>query len=316
MTVIDARINISLGLREQFQQCFSLQEKNGEYYMGASIGSGLGMRWLEFPGAMEFYHFKQARFHQPINMVSVNPSDSQWLLIHVNLAKIKQEKMVDGSKIEFQKYLPIGILLYGAGLEISTQIPAHVDTEVVSIRFNHAFLDAYFKDWQTIIKVDKNLVYEDLDQRLENKLKLALNAMDNKILCHAKVLDFMSQFFDKLKSHETDLACQNLRSSDINSLFLAATHLRNPLVAAIPSVQELASAAAMGVTKFKTSFKQMFGSPPMQYHHKIRMEYARDEITSKRCSPSEVSYALGYSHPSNFTVAYKQYFDVLPSSKQ
>ena len=70
----------------------------------------------------------------------------------------------------------------------------------------------------------------------------------------------------------------------------------------------------MGATKFKSSFKQVFGCAPMQYRNKIRLEYARDEINSHGRSPTEISYLLGYSHPSNFTAAYKKYFGEVPSA--
>ncbi len=313
---MNIEIDITKKLKDQFQHFLNLKEVDGEFYIDPLLGEGGGMRFLEFPGKMEFYHFKKTRFHKPVNMISINPNDSQWFLIHINISKVKQEKVVDGRKIKFQKHLPIGILLYSSGLEISTQIPPFVEAEVVSIRFHRSFLETYFNDWNEVIDVGKNLVYEDLDHVLESKITQALNTMDNKILCHAKVLDFMGQFFEKLRNHETELTYANLHSNDIDNLFLASTHLRNPLDTTTPSLEELASIAKMGATKFKTLFKQLFGSAPIQYRNKVRMEYARNEIASKRKSPTEISYLLGYSHPSSFTVAYKQYFNELPSSTQ
>lgn len=310
------QIDISTGLKDQFQKAFSLKEDKGEFYLDATIGEGQGMRFLEFPGKMEFYHFKKAHFHNPVIMTSINPDNSKWFLIHVNLSKIKQEKIVEGKTIEFHKYLPIGILLYGASLEITAEIPAGIESEVASIRFHRSFLDSYFESWKELIDVDKNLVYEDLDHLLESQLLQALAAMDNKILCHAKVLDFINRFFEKLKSHDKEPSCAKLHSNDIKHLFLASTHLRNPLATTAPSLDELASIANMGTTKFKTSFKQLFGSAPIQYRNKVRMEYARNEIVVNKKSPTEVSYQLGYSHPSSFTVAYKQHFNELPSSNQ
>ncbi len=95
---------------------------------------------------------------------------------------------------------------------------------------------------------------------------------------------------------------------------MASTHLRNPLARTAPTLTELAAIANMGITKFKTSFKQLFGSAPIQYRNKIRMEFAREEIVSRRKTPTQISYDLGYAHPSNFTTAYKKHFGELPSS--
>nr|WP_281350356.1 AraC family transcriptional regulator [Fulvivirga lutimaris] len=95
---------------------------------------------------------------------------------------------------------------------------------------------------------------------------------------------------------------------------MAAATLRNPLTQDVPNIETLASLASMSTTKFKLLFKQLFGSSPIQYHHKIRMEYAKDELITKRKTPTELSYEFGYSHPSNFTTAFKKYFNELPSN--
>ena len=174
--------------------------------------------------------------------------------------------------------------------------------------------DTYFDDWEDTIDTSKNLVYEDLDYKLESALDKALSSIRNKIECHANVLHFMSLFFEKIGAHSRSDKSETLHSEDVKNLFLASALLRNPLSTSIPSIDELAAMANMGMTKFKTSFKQLFGSPPIQYRNKIRMEYAREEIVAKRKTPTEISYELGYAHPSNFTAAYKKYFGELPSS--
>jgi len=51
----------------------------------------------------------------------------------------------------------------------------------------------------------------------------------------------------------------------------------------------------------------------MQYHHKIRMEYAKSSIVQKHKTSSEIAYELGYAHPSKFTRAFKNYFGEVPS---
>ena len=89
--------------------------------------------------------------------------------------------------------------------------------------------------------------------------------------------------------------------------------LRDPLSNNTPSMQELAEKSGMGATKFKTLFKQVFGKPPFEYRKKIRMEYAREQIQVHGKTPSELSYELGYTHPTNFTLAYKKEYGVLPS---
>lgn len=310
---LNVELNITKNLKNQFQQYFKLKEVQGEYFLDATIGGGQGMEFLEFPGQMEFYHFKKSYFKIPINMESINPVDSDWFLIHINLSKTKQQKKVDDKAIDFQKHLPIGMLLYGPGLEIATQLPPNIEMELASVHFNRAFLDIYFDNWKEIIDPTKNLLYEDLDYKLEQALYKALSSIRNKIECHANVLNFVNLFLNKISTHSKTIQNENLHTEDVKNLFIASAYLRNPLTKTIPSIKELASIANMGTTKFKVLFKQLFGNAPFQYRNKIRMEFAREELVARRKTPTEISHELGYSHPSNFTTAYKKYFNELPS---
>lgn len=312
---MEVHLDITKNLKDQFVHYFKLKEVNGEYFLDPSVGSGQSMECVKFPGRMEFYHFKKSSFKIPIHIKSVNPMGTEWFLLHINLSKIKQQKKVADKTIDFQKHLPIGLLLYGPGLEIDTLLPPNIEMELATVHFHHSFLDTYFKNWKDIIDVSKNLVYEDLDYKLEQSLNKVLSSIRNKIDCHANLLNFMSLYINKLKAHSKTTNHENLHSKDIKNLFTASVHLRNPIAKKTPSLNELASISNMGITKFKTSFKQLFGSAPLQYRNKIRMEFAREEIIAKRKTPSEISFDLGYSHPSNFTMAYKKYFGELPSFK-
>lgn len=313
---MNVQLNITQNLKSQFEHYFKLKQVNGEYFLNASIGGGMGMRFLEFPGQMEFYHFKKSYFKVPIQMKSINPVNSDWLLIHINLSKIKQQKRTADGLIDFQKHLPIGMLLYGPGLEIDTLLPPNIEMELASIHFSHAFLDSYFDNWKSVVDLTKNLVYDDLDYQLENVLYKALTTMKDKMACHANVLHFMDLFLKKLGAHSKTTNNKGLHSEDVKNLFAASIYLRNPTARTTPSIEELASIANMGKTKFKSSFKQLFGSTPFQYRNKIRMEFAQEELVVNGKSPTELSYDLGFSHPSNFTTAYKKYFGELPSSKK
>ena len=308
---MNVKIDINQSIKEQFEHFFKLDEQS---YLDPTIGVGGPVKYLIFPGELEFYHFGSARFAIPIVMKSINPPDSEWFLIHINLSASKQRKSFSGKSIEFHKDLPIGMLVYGPGLEIDTEIPPDIDAEFASIRFSVAFLDSYFENWRKTLSLNKNLILEDLDFQLESNINKALSSMEDKIHCHASVLAFLSRVFDKLDAHEKPINYENLRPSDIQGLFRACTTLRSPLDAQVPKLSELATLANMGRTKFKSAFKQVFGSAPMQYRNRVRLEYARDQISYYGKTPTEISYLLGYSHPSNFTAAYKKQFGNVPSA--
>ncbi|WP_273566745.1 hypothetical protein [Maribacter halichondriae] len=92
---MNIELNINKNLKDQFQQYFKLQEVEGEYFLHPSIAGGQPMVFVDFPGQMEFYHFRKSYFKIPIHMKSINPVDSEWFLIHINLSKAPQQKKLE-----------------------------------------------------------------------------------------------------------------------------------------------------------------------------------------------------------------------------
>ncbi|MCU0324128.1 MAG: helix-turn-helix transcriptional regulator [Spirosomaceae bacterium] len=79
------------------------------------------------------------------------------------------------------------------------------------------------------------------------------------------------------------------------------------------NIEQLAMIAGMSTTKFKTSFKKLFGQSPYSYFLSIRMNKAKDLIVNHKKTVSEVSEEFGYNHISNFTKIFKKYTTQLPS---
>lgn len=294
---------------------FHALEMNGEYTMNPEVGHGGTIRHYDFPGGLEFYHFGRTTYRIPIEMRSFNPPDSPWLIIHINLSDVLQQKRIGDRLIEFHKYHPAAILLYGPGLDIETYFAPGTEAEVCGMRLHRDLLENYFGSIIDEVALDKPLTLEDLDPGLEQLLLEALDAMENKLTAHSRVLEFLGGYINKLRRHDRILQPKDLHSSDYRNLMKVSSLLRNPVAEEVPSLAELASLAEMSITKFKITFKQVFGSAPKQYQNKIRMEYAREQLRKSRKSPTELSYELGYSHPSNFTAAYKKFFDALPSNE-
>ncbi|MEM6725096.1 MAG: AraC family transcriptional regulator [Bacteroidota bacterium] len=306
---IDVRQNIL----EQFAGFFGLETKDGVLAMDAPMGSGR-MQFLGLPNQLELYHLTfQVNF--PFSLSSANPSDSEWLLLNINLSKGILEKTVNDTQVNIQRYLPTGMLFYPPGIRVFSTSPPGEVFEIALVRFHRSLLELYDAEQikRHIPEGQQTVIYEDLDHRSEALLRESICLSEKKILIHAKLLELLAIFFEKLMSRSADPKQEQLHPDDLDGLFLAAAHLRNPFANTVPGIPELAAIANMGTTKFKTSFKQVFGLPPMKYHQKIRMDFAHDQLQSGAKSPTELSYDLGYSHPSKFTQAFKKQFGRLPS---
>ncbi len=80
------------------------------------------------------------------------------------------------------------------------------------------------------------------------------------------------------------------------------------------NVTDLARTVGLNRTKLFYGFKEVYGVTMSEYCFERRMEHALDLLFNKQLQIAQVAYAVGYAHPTNFTVAFKNYFGALPRS--
>lgn len=106
----------------------------------------------------------------------------------------------------------------------------------------------------------------------------------------------------------------NLRMNmhDIKQLYLVSEKLTSTISMTM-NIEQIANEAGMSTTKFKSSFKKLFGQSPYSYFLSHKMDYAKDLIVNQKKAIAEVSETLGYNNTSNFTKIFKKYTTQLPS---
>jgi AraC-like DNA-binding protein len=85
-------------------------------------------------------------------------------------------------------------------------------------------------------------------------------------------------------------------------------HLDQPLRAAT-----LASVAKMSLPHYFVIFKRCTGSTPIDYFIKLRMERARELLTTTSCSVKEIAGVLGYDDPLYFSRVFKSVNQTTPT---
>lgn len=81
-----------------------------------------------------------------------------------------------------------------------------------------------------------------------------------------------------------------------------------------PSLLALARQVGLNDYKLKQGFREVFGTTVFGYLRLQRMERARQLLTQGTLSVSEVSRMVGYSSPTQFSLAFKRQFGILPSA--
>ncbi|WP_321413826.1 AraC family transcriptional regulator [uncultured Desulfobacter sp.] len=80
-----------------------------------------------------------------------------------------------------------------------------------------------------------------------------------------------------------------------------------------PDLNQLARTVGMCRSKMYSSFRMVFGVTPFEYLRNRRLETAMDFMIDGRMNVTQAAYAVGYSCPSHFSKAFKNYFGHLPS---
>ena len=114
-------------------------------------------------------------------------------------------------------------------------------------------------------------------------------------------------------AHEVSRSDEEVsRNSPVNRGGLATwqmrsvtTHIEEHLGEQI-SLATLAKLARLSQSHFSRAFKQSFGVPPHEYHIQRRIEKAKALLAEREASVTDTGFALGYSHTSSFSVAFRK----------
>jgi AraC-like DNA-binding protein len=157
-------------------------------------------------------------------------------------------------------------------------------------------LDARYRRWiKTMCQVDD-----------DNPLQLLI--IQNRIML--MVERFFTNMFVKMRNPDFRVP---LSQEDIDRVMNIERLLTKNVFNPPPSIQQLARIAAVSESKLKKDFKTMYRLPIYEYYQKTRMHAAQDRLLTGKYSVKEVAMELGYSNLSNFTIAFKKEFGILPS---
>ena len=183
-------------------------------------------------------------------------------------------------------------------------------------------------------KMNVECSYDFLKKYLAHKTKKVQSGGNNnlfkkifhEILDHANGDDLSLSFMDKKINSLLSIVFSNL-CSDLNNFVesqkvkisgdeikrLIAVRQILDTIPLPPTFTSLTKIALMSSTSLKTKFKKMYGTTVFEYYQKIRMQRARILLLSRKYSIKQIGRQLGYSNLSNFAIAFRKEFDLLPS---
>jgi AraC-like DNA-binding protein len=106
---------------------------------------------------------------------------------------------------------------------------------------------------------------------------------------------------------------RKIKASDMGKLMEIESLLVRDFGQPPPTIALLAEKSGMSVSKLKSAFKRVYGTGIYEYYQKNRMQKAKSMLLTGQYNVKEVGTQLGYSNLSNFSLAFKKEFKMLPS---
>jgi len=117
-------------------------------------------------------------------------------------------------------------------------------------------------------------------------------------------------FFSITEFRDNDKLSLSRKQADI------VENVKNDLINDLESqitIDELASKYAISKTSLKNCFREVYGKPIFRWRKEYRLDYACKLIEQDELTISEISKRVGYSSPSKFSQAFKDYIGCTPS---
>ena len=152
----------------------------------------------------------------------------------------------------------------------------------------------------------RRLMQEVVEVEYDNPMRLAI--IQNRIML--LIERFFLRIYERRQNAHFDIP---LSKTDIDRMMQVESVLTRDIFEPAPTISQLARMVSISESKLKKDFKLIYGVPVYEYFQKIRMQTAKDKLLSGDHSVKEVAMELGYSNLSNFTIAFKKEFGLLPS---
>ncbi|MGE3597200.1 MAG: helix-turn-helix domain-containing protein [Dehalococcoidia bacterium] len=143
-------------------------------------------------------------------------------------------------------------------------------------------------------------------------LNVPLNSAQSLLYAEAKILELMCDCMSLLEHASNEATnCEALSRRDIRQLECARDILMTQFSPA-PTIPHLAKRVGLNATKLKRGFRMLYGSTVFDVGHSYRMQHALRLLCEDRSTITAAAAAIGYSHPTTFSTAFRSYFGFAP----
>ena len=298
--------------------------KDNMLWLPPDAGSGY-IKVEELPNGLQVL-FNECTLHQEF-LFHRNQSDGNGYTLRFDEIKNLQALSVKIGDVLLQDNTSIysGAFLSNSFSELEYVVNAATESRSINIYFTNSWLHQYFGPG-----LDNSLLYGALAtpgsaihfevltleyrELMEEIFELKLSHPVYQAVLQNRVMLLLEKFLRGLYIKLADPACgYGIPDGELKRMIQVEALLVRDLGVTPPSITELARIAMMSETKLKYTFKRIYQYGLYEYYQKNRMLKAKHLLIQKKNTVKEVGTQLGFKNLSNFTIAFKKEFNMLPS---
>lgn len=293
----------------------------GHYRMHFAKGFGAG--YAEFCGLADgfFVHIGEVTFAEPYALSVSAPG-----MLRVRIASAGDGEYVAsrGDTLDIK----------GPGAAIIIEPPGLPPAEAVFAGHNHmvqiylhhdALKLLYAGNEQDLPAVVRAFLAGSLQRTVARRLPLdaallrslerlhacPLKGHGRRLFIQSRAIEMLCHIFDALGQEEGSVFVE--ASALTTRGVLRAQQLLMENFVDPPSLEELAQQVGLSRSGLCASFRQIVGQTVFEYIGDLRMQHALALLGQRDTSITQIAYAVGFNHPSSFSVAVQRRFGISPS---
>lgn len=229
---------------------------------------------------------------------------------------------VSGEQLTPYRRLNAGCIQSFVGRETPYRILMHkgIPIRSIGVGISPAYYEEYLKKqypkeysnpYSAFVKLDQDESFPELVLILKQIKAYRGDGIAAKLFYEGKVAEVISVLVEHTKG-QSSVMQKRIAQKDVVQMQLAVAYLHDHYSSDIP-LSRLAQIACMGITKFKTIFKQLYGCSVTKYTQQRRLSHAECLLSDTDLTIGQIAECVGYSTPGHLARAFRESTGLTPN---
>jgi AraC-like DNA-binding protein len=326
LIVLELDYNNYSDLLQSLARQIGAEVKDSRIIFPDKFGSGF-MQLYDLPNGLQAL-VSDIEYHDDV-LFSRKHKDDYYFVIHFNDMRLTGsiDFLTKGKTLKDESEYRAGVTLSSSLFDLDYSVKAYTHSKTINVHLTKEWLTSYLdlKDSMQVIndylQLRNTLMHPEPFDAQHRMLFDEIFSSDNQnpmksMIIKNRIMLLVEHFLAKLYRSINTITYEKknkIKTSDLGKLMEIEAELVKDFSKPPPTINELAQKTGMSISKLKNVYKKVYGTGIYEYYQKNRMQKARSMLLTGQYNVKEVGLQLGYTNLSNFSLAFKKEFGVLPS---